>query len=138
MNLFHKILAHDRPEDSERYTIDFVLSALKKTFRQAFGKIRRFAFTHFRKKYVHHQTAVRQGACNQCGNCCEILFRCPFLLKTADGMTECSIYHSRPGQCAAFPIDSRCLSEVDFDCSYTFPASTTLQIEAAPLLHQAD
>ena len=52
--------------------------------------------------------------------CCEILFRCPFLIKLEGGKSACSIYENRPVQCAAFPIDERCLAEVDFECGYTF------------------
>lgn len=137
MNLFHKMLAQNA-SDSESSALGHVRLVFQKTSRQAFGKIRRFVLVHFRKKYVQRQTTLRQGTCNQCGNCCEILFRCPFLVKIDKNMSACSIYDSRPGQCAAFPINARCLSEVDFDCSYTFPAQTGLQIEPPPLLHQAD
>ena len=61
----------------------------------------------------------------------KLLFKCPFLIKNDTGDTLCSIYENRPKQCAAFPIDKRCLSEVDFDCTYTF-----LQIE--PQVQRAD
>lgn len=116
-----------------------LMPSLKLKCRQAAGKVRRFLLLHFRKRYVDQQIAHRQGECNQCGNCCEILFRCPFLVKVADGQSLCSIYDNRPGQCAAFPINERCLSEVEFDCSYTFAEKQSgLQIEPAPLLHQAD
>ena len=107
---------------------------MTKTFgklcEQGIGKMRRFWLVWFRKAYVAQQVERRQGECNQCGNCCELLFKCPFLIKSESGDTLCSIYENRPQQCAAFPIDNRCLSEVDFDCTYTF-----LQIEphrAAP------
>ncbi len=101
---------------------------MTKTFgklcEQGIGKMRRFWLVWFRKAYVAQQVERRQGECNQCGNCCELLFKCPFLIKSETGDTLCSIYENRPQQCAAFPIDKRCLSEVDFDCTYTF-----LQIE---------
>lgn len=112
---------------------------LRKASRQTLGKIRRFLLLRFKKSYVDQQIDKRQGECNQCGKCCEILFRCPFLLKLEDGNSMCSIYENRPKQCAAFPIDERCLSEVDFDCSYTFATPQKIvQIEPAPFLHQAD
>ena len=112
---------------------------ITKACRQAAGKIRRFYLLRFKKAYVENQIANRQGECNQCGNCCEILFRCPFLIKVEDGISRCSIYENRPGQCAAFPISEKCLSDVDFDCSYSFKETQpVLQIESAPLLHQAD
>ena len=97
---------------------------------QAIGKVRRFLLLHFRKAYVAQQEKNRQGECNQCGNCCELLFKCPFLIKNDTGDTLCSIYENRPKQCAAFPIDTRCLSEVDFDCTYTFSKEPSiLQID---------
>jgi len=95
-----------------------------KKLKQAKGKIRRFLLTHFRKGYVERQMALRSGTCRQCGKCCKFLFRCPFLIKLEGGMSACSIYERRPGQCAAFPIDERCLAEVDCDCGYTFGPSS--------------
>ena len=94
---------------------------VRRKLRQASGKGRRFLTTHFRKAYITQQAEIRLGECDQCGNCCEILFRCPFLVRQDDGTALCSIYDSRPGQCAAFPIDHKCLAEVDFECSYRFP-----------------
>ena len=106
---------------------------------QAAGKIRRFLLLRFRASYVEEQLDLRQGECNQCGNCCEILFRCPFLVKVEDGSSLCSIYENRPKQCAAFPINQACLAEVSFDCSYTFAeAGAVVQIQPAPFLNQAD
>ena len=111
----------------------------QKARRQAIGKIRRFLVLRFQKTYVEAQIEERQGECNQCGNCCEILYRCPFLVKIEDGSSLCSIYEDRPKQCAAFPIDDKCLSEVDFDCTYTFGKSQeVVQIEPAPSLQEAD
>lgn len=101
-----------------------------KICKQAAGKMRRFLLLRFRKFYVTEQIGQRRGECNQCGNCCEILFRCPFLIKNDTGDSLCSIYENRPQQCAAFPINEKCLSEVDFDCSYNFdPNTPILQIE---------
>ncbi|MDE3001217.1 MAG: hypothetical protein OXU79_19240 [Gemmatimonadota bacterium] len=88
--------------------------------RQAAGKIRRFFLVHFRKSYVARQATLLAGECNRCGNCCEILFKCPFLVKHEDGFSVCSIYENRPLQCNAFPIDRRCLADVDFDCTFSF------------------
>ncbi len=93
---------------------------MKKKLRQVRGKIRRYVLVRFRPGYVHQQVGRRQGECNQCGNCCEILFKCPFLVREKDGAAICSIYDDRPGQCAAFPIDEGCLSDVDFDCTFDF------------------
>lgn len=88
--------------------------------RQAAGKVRRYTLTRFRKEYVADQLAQRVGECNQCGRCCEILFKCPFLAKVDDGTSYCTIYDNRPGQCGAYQIDERCLAEVDVECTYSF------------------
>lgn len=88
--------------------------------RQAAGKVRRFGLTRFREHYVAGQLARRVGECNNCGNCCEMLFKCPFLARMEDGTSCCTIYENRPKQCGAFPIDERDLAEVDFECSYSF------------------
>ena len=112
---------------------------IRKIGRQAAGKIRRFVFSHIRKAYVEQQLTRRQGECNQCGKCCEILLRCPFLVRVEDGASICRIYHRRPGSCAAFPLNEKCLSEVDFDCTYSFGnAPSNLTIEPSPVLNQAD
>ena len=114
---------------------------INKNYRQTAGKIRRFLLIHFRKPYVVQETGRRQGECNQCGNCCQILFRCPFLVKQEDGTSLCSIYENRPNQCDAFPINEKCMAEVDFDCSYTFTAvqpELIYPIKSVDSLHQAD
>lgn len=104
-----------------------------KKFLQVKGKIRRYLLVRFKRDYVQDQMGLRQGECNQCGNCCEILFKCPFLIRQEDGAGICSIYDDRPGQCAAFPIDDACLEEVDFDCTYEFgkPGDPFIVIEEA-------
>ena len=93
--------------------------------RHALGKARRFVFLRFRKAYVERQVELRQGDCDQCGNCCEILFRRPFLVKVEGGRSWCAIYQSRPDQCAVFPLDRKCLADVGFHCSYTFVEADT-------------
>ncbi len=95
------------------------------------GKVRRYALSRFRPTYVDAQLQARRGECNHCGNCCEILFRCPFLLTQEDGSSHCSIYENRPGSCSAFPLDDRDLADVDFDCTYTFdPEAEIIPIES--------
>ena len=116
-----------------------MLFGLRKTCRLITGKIRRFLLVRFHKPYVAQQITLLQGECNQCGNCCEILFQCPFLIRVEDGSSMCSIYENRPGQCAAFPINEKCLSDVDFDCTHTFAnPKDILSIQPAQVLHQAD
>ena len=88
--------------------------------RQAQGKLRRFVRANFRKDEVIASLALRQGECNRCGACCEILFKCPFLKKHRDGTTTCGIYEDRPNQCRLFPIEKRDIEEVRGTCSFYF------------------
>ena len=88
--------------------------------RQAQGKLRRFVSANFRKDEVIASLALRQGECNRCGACCEILFKCPFLKKHRDGTTTCGIYEDRPNQCRLFPIEKRDIEEVRGTCSFYF------------------
>jgi len=63
---------------------------------------------------------VREGACLQCGACCRLVHRCPFLSRD----NRCKIYGaSRPGNCTSFPIDERDLREVPAGCGYRFNGS---------------
>ncbi len=88
--------------------------------RQAHGKLRRFLRTNLRKQEVIDALALRRGECNRCGACCEILYKCPFVKKQADGTALCGIYEDRPNACRYFPIDQRDLLEVRGTCSYYF------------------
>lgn len=106
--------------------------------RQAAGKVRRLILVHFRKSYVAQQATRLAGECNRCGNCCEILFKCPFLVKQDDGFSVCSIYENRPLQCNAFPIDERCLADVAFDCTFSFEKNSAPPPDLARRLLQID
>lgn len=88
--------------------------------RQATGKVRRFVNANFRKDEVAASVAQRRGECNRCGACCEILFKCPFLKKHADGSSTCGVYDKRPDQCRLYPIEPRDLKEVRGICSFYF------------------
>jgi len=88
--------------------------------RQAQGKIRRFVNTNFRKQETIASLALRQGECNRCGACCELVFKCPFLRKKSDGTSLCGIYENRPNSCRLFPIEQRDIQEVRGTCSYYF------------------
>jgi hypothetical protein len=87
--------------------------------RQARGKVRRFLQVQFRKDQVDGFIAHRQGECNRCGDCCKILFRCPFLTKDTEGNAMCRIYAYRFEQCRYYPIQPHDMHEVP-SCSYTF------------------
>jgi hypothetical protein len=90
---------------------------------QARGKVRRFLQSQFRKQEVHARVAERHGECDRCGECCRILFRCPFLRADGDGGYLCGIYQLRFEQCRHYPIQACDLREVG-KCSYTFPAES--------------
>jgi hypothetical protein len=96
------------------------VSDAKLRARQAQGKIRRFVNTKFRKQEIIASLALRRGECNRCGACCELVFKCPFLKKNADGTSLCGIYENRPNQCRLFPIEQRDIQEVRGTCSYYF------------------
>ena len=84
------------------------------------GKVRRFLQANFRLDEAQAALAERHGECNRCGECCRILFRCPFLGADAQGDHLCRIYHKRFGSCRLYPIQPRDLLEVE-NCSYSFP-----------------
>jgi hypothetical protein len=83
------------------------------------GKVRRFLQANFRPEEAHAALAQRNGECNRCGECCRILFRCPFLGADSQGDHVCRIYHKRFGSCRLYPIQPRDLLEVE-NCSYSF------------------
>jgi len=84
------------------------------------GKFRRFFLVHFRKNYTSRQLLVRDGACRQCGTCCNLLITCPMLTKRG----SCLIYGiCRPQACKVFPIDQRDIDEIELCgrvCGYSF------------------
>ena len=88
--------------------------------RQAQGKLRRFVKANFKKREIIAELSLRRGECNRCGACCELVFKCPFLKKQADGSSMCGIYENRPNQCRLFPTEQRDIAEVRGSCSYYF------------------
>lgn len=86
------------------------------------GKVRRYLLGKFYRKYITEREKERKGECLQCGNCCRLLFRCPFLVGS-NGNIKCLIYNShvfRPRSCRDFPIDPQDLADVKFQCGYHF------------------
>lgn len=84
---------------------------------QLLGKFRRLYLTTFRPDYVRTQMERRRGRCRQCGACCRLAYRCPYL--TRDSL--CRIYRShRSASCACFPIDERDLRDLPAGCGYRF------------------
>ena len=92
--------------------IDYIIQKLE----EGIGKLRRFYLMRFREDYVRVQLALRRGECNRCGDCCSIMFMCPYL----DGESNCTIYECRYKQCASFPIEPRDLKFLRHRCSYYF------------------
>ncbi len=92
----------------------------RRTIKKINSKLRRFVLCTFKQKYVEKQQRTRYGDCFQCGKCCSLLYKCPFL-EGPEGNTRCAIYHKgRPKQCEAFPIDYKDLHDVEFLCGYFF------------------
>jgi len=52
------------------------------------GQTRRIFFNYLKKGYVAEQLEKRKGDCRQCGQCCALVFRCPFL----NSESKCIIY----------------------------------------------
>jgi hypothetical protein len=48
----------------------------------------------------------RKGKCVSCGECCKLVFVCPFL-KYKKGKSFCSIYKIRPTGCRKYPRSSK-------------------------------
>ncbi|HTN43952.1 MAG TPA: hypothetical protein VMN77_09180 [Nitrospiria bacterium] len=88
------------------------------------NKIRRFFLCAVKPRYVQEMIQHRGGECVQCGKCCKLVFKCPFLGGT-DENPRCMVYEGRPKPCVAFPIDERDLADVNFQCGYFFSGVTT-------------
>ena len=88
---------------------------MPESVQRAWGVMRRFALSHFKRSYVEEQARKRQGECRRCGDCCRIIVRCPFL----KGRNHCVIYNKRSAQCKMFPIDERDLRDVP-TCVFRF------------------
>ena len=100
------------------------MAKFKRKVRQARGKLRRFFLDKFRMDFIRRRLALRRGECKQCGKCCSLVYRCPFLQKQGDKFV-CRIYDIRPAQCRHFPIDRRDLKEVASICGYWFETGDT-------------
>jgi hypothetical protein len=95
------------------------VALLRRKTRQAKGKIRRWLLDKFRKEQIEKAIAKRRGECRKCGQCCRLVFKCPFLQKEGSCET-CKIYKYRPAQCRHFPIDKNDLRELGKTCGYYF------------------
>jgi hypothetical protein len=98
---------------------------IKNTFQHSFGKFRRLYLYTFKKNYVKKMVSIRKGECRQCGACCKLLYKCPFLIEK-DGLFSCKIYGKiRPINCIIFPINEKDIKDrntvlPDIPCGYFF------------------
>ena len=88
------------------------------------GTPRRFFTTWLLPKYVEQSIAMRQGDCNRCGLCCQLVVKCVFL-RYAEGLASCARYDSRPGNCSKFPMNQADIDDVNriaphAPCGYSF------------------
>lgn len=61
----------------------------------------------------------RTGKCGNCGRCCYLPIRCPFLKDRKNEKSYCSIYKIRPLNCRKYPrTEKECLTKGS--CSYFF------------------
>ncbi|MFA5131212.1 MAG: hypothetical protein WC467_02195 [Patescibacteria group bacterium] len=61
----------------------------------------------------------RQGECHNCGKCCYLPTRCPFLQDSADGKSYCTVYNMRSLNCRKYPrTEKECLTKAT--CGYSF------------------
>lgn len=81
--------------------------------RNLWGTPRRFFLNVLRADYVRRNAAMRQGDCNRCGMCCQLVVKCVFLRFEEDGLASCGRYASRPPNCSQFPIDQADIDEVN-------------------------
>ena len=89
------------------------------------GTPRRLYYNWFRAEYVQRSLAMRQGDCNRCGLCCQLVVKCVFL-RYENGLASCARYNTRPANCSQFPIDQSDIDEVNriaphAPCGYSFP-----------------
>jgi hypothetical protein len=61
----------------------------------------------------------RTGQCRNCGACCRLMFRCPFLAYDKEkSVSRCRIYRFRPPACRKYPrVESE---QVCLPCGYRF------------------
>jgi hypothetical protein len=100
------------------------MTQLELIARQAQGKARRLVLTNVMRNETKNRVASRQGECKRCGECCKILFRCPFLTTDAEGQYTCRIYEKRFNSCRFFPVQSEDLMEVP-GCGYSFVSDSS-------------
>jgi hypothetical protein len=101
------------------------LAFLRARLENTLGTYRRMHLHWFKSDYILRQAARRQGDCNRCGLCCQLVFKCQHL-RFEDGLASCGRYANRPPNCVNFPINQADLDDVrriapHAACSFSFP-----------------
>jgi hypothetical protein len=127
MHAGHGALSLDQCESQQSRGDRPNLNGLARFTTLLAGKVRRQFLVAFRPAYVARKAAERRGECSQCGSCCVLACRCPFLNR----QQLCTVYHSvlRPRVCVVFPLDERDLRDVYVSsgrvCGYHFEATAS-------------
>lgn len=82
-------------------------------------------------RVLYRWKPYQRGGCNRCGECCKIVFKCPFFYES-ENTTACMIYTSKrhaPPPCVVFPIDPIDLAEVQREVA---PAPCPFYFEGQP------
>jgi hypothetical protein len=100
--------------------------------KHSFGAIRRYILSKvLPDKILYRWQPYKRGACNRCGLCCKIIFRCPLYADNGE-TTACTVYtHPKhfPPACVVFPIDPWDLAEVQREIA---PAPCPFYFEGQP------
>ena len=81
----------------------------------------------FRKDYIAQAIVeTRQGDCHRCGQCCALIYKCPFLGKDSQNLPYCRIYGDlRPYNCRNYPFDA---ADAEIDaCGFKFKEPTQVK-----------
>ena len=96
------------------------------TLQKFIRKVKRAINVYFFTECAEKSLQQRSGRCLQCGRCCKLVFRCPFL-KVDEHSIRCLIYKHRFKVCRLFPITKEDLEDVNYQCGYSF-VETDLQV----------
>jgi len=80
------------------------------------GQARRQYLCRVKPDYVARMRAERLGECRQCGACCHLTFRCPFLTNEL----RCDRYERRTVTCRDFPVDAMDLKLTRVPCGHFY------------------
>ena len=83
------------------------------------GQARRQYLCRLRPRHVERRRLDRRGECRQCGSCCDLTFRCPFLTME----NRCNHYDRRMRTCRDFPIDALDLRLSRVPCGHYYESA---------------